>query len=56
MSLSSIHVIHAGQKYTISSSSGRGMSTDYKSVLDWRYLAPFWRNGQKSRKITKFGL
>ena len=41
------HVIHAGQKCTISSPSGRGMSADYKSVLDWRYLAPFWRDGQK---------
>ena len=28
------HVIHAGPKYTISSPSGRGMSVDYKSVLD----------------------
>ena len=27
------HVTHAGQKYTISSPSGRGMSTDYKSVF-----------------------
>jgi len=27
------HVIHAGQKYTISSPSGRGMSADYKSVF-----------------------
>jgi len=35
------HVIHAGQKYPF---------------LDWRYLAPFWRNRQKSRKIAKFGL
>ena len=26
-------VIHAGQKYTISSQSGRGMSVDYKSVF-----------------------
>ena len=33
MSLSSHHVIHAGQKYTISSPSGRGMSVDYKSVF-----------------------
>ena len=30
---SSDHVIHAGQKYTISSPSGRGMSVDYKSVF-----------------------
>jgi len=30
---SSIHVIHAGQKYTISPPSGRGMSVDYKSVF-----------------------
>ena len=48
MYLSSIHVIHAGQKYTISlpSGTGRGMSADYKSVfrlaisctvLGWRY-------------------
>jgi len=42
--------------YTISSPSGRGMSVDYKSVLDWWYLAPFWRHGQKSRKIAKFWL
>jgi len=27
------HVIHAGQTYTISSASGRGMSADYKSVF-----------------------
>ena len=50
------HVIHTGQKCTISSPSGRAMSADYKSVLDWRYLTPFWRNGQKSRKIAKFRL
>ena len=30
---SSDHVIHAGQKYTISTPSGRGMSVDYKSVF-----------------------
>ena len=30
---SSDHIIHAGQKYTISSPSGRGMSVDYKSVF-----------------------
>ena len=30
---SSDNVIHAGQKYTISSPSGRGMSVDYKSVF-----------------------
>jgi len=30
------HIIHAGQKYTISSPSGRGMSVDYKS--DFRSL------------------
>ena len=30
---SSDHVIRAGQKYTISSPSGRGMSADYKSVF-----------------------
>jgi len=41
------HVIHAGQKYTTSSPSGRGMSADYKSVFRLAYLAPFWRNGQK---------
>ena len=33
MSLSSIHVIHAGQKYTISSPSGIGMTVDYISVF-----------------------
>ena len=33
MSLSSNHIIRAGQKYTISSPSGRGMSIDYKSVF-----------------------
>ena len=33
MSSSSDHVIHAGQKYTISSPCGRGMSVDYKSVF-----------------------
>jgi len=27
------HVIHAGQKYTISSPSGRGMTVDNKSVF-----------------------
>jgi len=30
---SSDHVVHAGQKYTISSPTGRGMSVDYKSVF-----------------------
>ena len=30
---SSVGVIHAAQKYTISSPSGRGMSVDYKSVF-----------------------
>ena len=30
---SSVGVIHAGQKYTISLPSGRGMSVDYKSVF-----------------------
>ena len=30
---SSDHVIHAGQKYTISSPSGRGMSVNYKYVF-----------------------
>ena len=33
MSFSSDHVIHAGQMYTISSPSGRGMSADCKSVF-----------------------
>ena len=30
---SSVGAIHAGQKYTISSPSGRGVSVDYKSVF-----------------------
>jgi len=33
VSSSSDHAIHAGQKYTISSPSGRGMSVDYKSIF-----------------------
>ena len=33
MSLSSDDIIHAGQKYTISSPSGRGMSAHYKYVV-----------------------
>ena len=24
--------------------------------LDWQYLAPFWRNKQKSWKVAKFGV
>ena len=51
-----VGVIHAGQKYTISSPSGRGVSVDYKSVFRLAISRTFWRNGQKSRKIAKFGL
>jgi len=51
------HVIHAGQKYTISSPSGRGMSADYKSVFRLaisRTILEKWAN--KGRKIAKFRL
>ena len=49
-------VIHAGQKYTISSPSGRGMSVDYKSVFRLAIYRTVLEKWQKSRKIAKFGL
>ena len=54
MSLSSHHVIHAGQKYTISSPSGRGMSVDYKSVFRFsisRIVLEKWAKKSENRKI-----
>ena len=57
MYFSSGHVIHAGQKYTISSPSGRGMSVNYKPVFRLaisRTVLEKWV--KKSRKIAKFGL
>ena len=54
---SSDDVIHAGQKYTISSPSGRRMSADYKSVFRLaisRTVLEKW--AKKSKKIAKFGL
>ena len=51
------HVIHAEQKYTISSPSGRGMSADYKSVFRLAIshtVLEKW--AKKSRKIAKFWL
>ena len=53
---SSVGVIHAGQKYTISSPSGRGMSVDYKSVFRFSISRTVLEKWQKSRKIAKFGL
>ena len=53
---SSDDVIHAGQKYTISSPLVEECPQITNPFLDFRYLAPFWRNGQKSPKIAKFGL
>jgi len=50
------HVIHAGQKYTISSPSGRGMSADYKSVFRLAISCAFLEKWAKNRKIAKFGL
>ena len=54
---SSDHVIHAGQKYTISSPSGRGMSVDYKSIFRLAISHTILEKWGKSQKtILKFGL
>ena len=53
---SSDDVIHAGQKYTISSSSGRGMSADNKSVFRLAISCTVLEKWAKSWKIAKFGL
>jgi len=50
------NVIHAGQKYTISSPSGRGMSVDYKSVFRLAISCTVLEKWAKSRKIAKCGL
>ena len=54
MSLSSDNVIHAGQKYTISLPSGRGMSIDYKSVFRLAISCTVlekWAKKSENRKI-----
>ena len=51
---SSDHVIHDGQKYTISSPSGRGMSVDYKSVFRLaisRTVLEKWAKKLENREI-----
>ena len=51
---SSVGVIHAGQKYTISSPSGRGMSVDYKSVFRLaisRTILEKWAKKSENREI-----
>ena len=48
------HVIHAGQKCTISSSSGRGMFADYKSVFRLaisRIVLEKWAKKSENREI-----
>jgi len=52
----SIHVIHAGQKYTISSPSGRGISVDYKSVFRLAISRTILEKWAKKSEIAKFGL
>ena len=54
VSLSSIHVIHAGQKYTISSPSDTGMFVDYKSVFRLaisRIVLEKWAKKSENREI-----
>jgi len=49
-----INVIHAEQKYTISSPSGRGMSVDYKSVFRLaisRTVLEKWAKKSENREI-----
>ena len=51
---SSINVIYAEQKYTISSPSGRGMSVDYKSVFRIaisRTILEKWAKKSENREI-----
>ena len=51
---SSDDVIHAGQKYTISSPSGRGMSVDYKSVFRFsisRTVLEKWAKKSENREF-----
>ena len=52
---SSVGVIHAGQKYTISSPSGRGMSVDCKSVFRFlisRTVLEKWAKKSENREIS----
>ena len=54
MYFSSIGAIHAGQKYTTSLPSGRGMSADYKSVFRLaisRTVLEKWSKKSKNREI-----
>ena len=54
MHSSSVGAIHAGQKYTISSPSGRGMSVDYKSVFRLaisRTVVEKWAKKSENREI-----
>ena len=53
---SSDDVIHAGQKYAISSPSGRGMSVDYKSVFRLAISCTVLEKWAKKSEIEKFGL
>ena len=49
-----VGAIHAGQKYTISSPSGRGMSVDYKSVFRLsisRTVLEKWAKKSENREI-----
>ena len=51
---SSDDVIHAGQKYIISSPSGRGMSADFKSIFRLaisRTVLEKWAKKSENRKI-----
>ena len=51
---SSVGAIHAGQKYTISSPSGRGMSVDYKSAFRLvisRTVLEKWAKKSENREI-----
>ena len=51
---SSVGIIHAGQKYTVSSPSGRGMSVDYKSVFRFsisRTVLEKWAKKLENREI-----
>ena len=51
---SSVGVIHAGQKYTISSPSGREISVDYKSVFRLAIshtVLEKWAKKSENRKI-----
>ena len=54
MNSSSVGVILAGQKYTVSSPSGRGMSVDYNSVfrlLISRTILEKWAKKSENHEI-----